>query len=136
MQCKCPIFPQSWAQAIRYNTSVGFFFPEDDLQRRPPEETSITSLIAEPYPDGQRVHVNLEMTPFQSRPHLEVLLTDSKGNEVASASIVEPMTWKLEFTMHLRGSNPGRFKLEARLFYPDGPQAAPVARFFEVPPSN
>ncbi len=101
-----------------------------------PEETHITSLTAEPYPDGERVHVNIEITPFQMRPFIEVLLSDVKGGEVATASIVEPMGWKLELTMHLRGSKAGPFKLEAKLFYPDGPHAAPVLHTFEVPSTN
>ena len=29
-----------------------------------PEETRITSLTAEPYPDGYRLRVNVEMTPY------------------------------------------------------------------------
>ena len=111
---------------------MGFFLPEDDLQRAVPEDTRITSLTAEPYPDGERVRVDIEMTPFQKRPYLEVTLTDASGSEIAAASIVEPMGWKLEFTMHLRGARANPFKLEARLFYPDGPEAEPVSRNFEV----
>lgn len=115
---------------------MDFFFPEDDLQRMTPEETHITSLSAEPYPDGERIRVNIEMTPFQTRPYIEVTLTDVKGNEVATASIVEPMGWKLEFTLHLRGAKGSPFKIEARLFYPDGPQDKPVAQTFDVSSST
>ncbi len=115
---------------------MDFFFPEDDLQRMTPEETHITSLSAEPYPDGERIRVNIEMTPFQTRPYIEVTLTDVKGNEVATASIVEPMGWKLEFTLHLRGAKGSPFKIEARLFYPDGPQDEPVAQTFDVSSST
>ncbi len=111
---------------------MDFFFPEDDLQRAVPEETRITSITTQPYPDGERVHVNLQITPFQKRPYIEVLLTDADGNEVATASIVEPMSWNLEFTMHLRGAAANPFKLEAKLFYPDGPQAEPVSSTFEI----
>ena len=109
-----------------------FFLSEDDLQRATPEETQITLLAAEPYPDGERVHVNIEMTPFQIRPFLEVSLTDANDAEVASASIVEPMSWKLELTMHLRGAKAGPFKLAATLFYPDGPRSLPVIKSFDV----
>ncbi len=114
---------------------MDFFFPEDDLQRFAPEETHITSLTAEPYPDGQRVRVDIETTPFQKRPQLEVTITDANGEEVSTASIVEPMGWKLEFTMHLRGATDGPFKIEARLFYPDGPHPEPVTRSFEINPA-
>ncbi len=111
---------------------MDFFFPEDGLQRMTPEETHITSLSAQPYPDQERVLVNIEITPFQARPYIEVALTDAGGDEVATASIVEPMGWKLEFTMHLRGAKASPFKIEARLFYPDGPQAEPVTHTFEL----
>jgi hypothetical protein len=113
---------------------MDFFFPEDGLERTTPEETRITSLTTQPYPDSERVRVNLEMTPFQTRPYLEVILTDATGEEVAAASVIEPMSWKLEFTMHLRGATKSPFTVEARLFYPDGPHAKPVTQTFELPP--
>jgi hypothetical protein len=105
-----------------------FYLPEDGLERTPPEETRIISLKAEPYEDARRVHVVLEMSPFEKRPHLEVTISDSQGEEVSSASFVEPLAWKLDFTLHLRANpSPGPLTLEARLFYPDGPVAPPVS---------
>ncbi|MGE5774588.1 MAG: hypothetical protein ACM33V_00115 [Chloroflexota bacterium] len=101
-----------------------------------PEETRITSLSAEPYPDGYRLRVNLEMTPFQKRPYLEVILKDASGDEVASSSIVEPMSWKIEFTMHIRGDLNNPYTLEASLFYPDGPSAEPRTFKFNVEPPS
>lgn len=116
---------------------MDFFFPEDQLQRMTPEETHITSLTAQPYPDGYRVHVHIEMTPFQKRPHLEVTLKDADDNEVASTTIVEPLGWKIEFTMHIRGELRNPYTIEASLFYPDGPAAEPQTFQFSVePPAN
>lgn len=113
---------------------MDFFFPDDLAPRQPPEETHITSLRAEPYPDGRRVRVNLEITPFQTRPHVDVTLLDTDDNEVATASLVEPMNWQLEFTLHIRGKADtlGRYRLEARLYYPDGPSAEPVNIEFPI----
>ena len=111
---------------------MDFFFPEDGLERVEPEQTHITALTAEPYPDGNRVRIGLEITPFLKRPYIEMLITDAQGDEVATASIVEPMGWKLEITMHLRGAKPGPFQVQAKLFYPDGPQAEPMTLGFEV----
>jgi len=115
-----------------------FFLPEDHLTRAAPKETRITHLGARPYPDGCRLRVNLEITPFQKRPHLELSVIDSEGEEVASASIVEPMNWKLEFTMHIRGELSNPYTLTASLFYPDGPTAEPrqVAFNVEPPPAD
>jgi len=117
---------------------MDFFFPEDNLNRMTPEETHITSLTAQPYPDGYRLHVNIEITPFQKRPHIEVMLRDSEGEEVASTSIVEPLSWKLEFTMHIRGELKNPYTLDAKLYYPEGPSTEPKTFSFEVlpPPTN
>ena len=113
---------------------MDFFFPEDNLQRMTPEETRITSLSAEPYPDGYRLRVNIEVTPFQKRPYIEVMLNDADGEEVASSSIVEPLSWKLEFTMHIRGELNNPYTVEAKLFYPDGPTTEPQKFSFDVKP--
>jgi len=115
---------------------MDFFFAEDDLERLSPEATRILSLQAEPYPDGERVRVNLEITPFQQRPQIEISLTDANGDEVATTSIVEPMSWNLELTMHLRGATGTPFTLSAQLFYPEGPRPEAVSRMFEVHPQR
>lgn len=113
---------------------MDFFFPEDSLNRMTPEETKILSLSAEPYADGYRLRVKMEVTPFQKRPHIEAVLTDADGNEIASTSLIEPMSWKLEFTMHIRGELNNPYTLEAKLFYPDGPSTEPKTFTFDVKP--
>jgi len=115
---------------------MDFFLPEDNLQRAVPEETQITSLTAQPYPDGYRLRVNIEMTPFQQRPHLEVVLKDADHDEIASSSIIEPLGWKIEFTMHIRGELNNPYTLEARLFYPEGPTAEAQTFTFDVKPPH
>jgi hypothetical protein len=114
--------------------TMDFFFPEDNLTRAVPEETKILSLDAETYPDGRRLHVHIEVTPYQKRPYIEVILTDREGNEVASTSIVEPLSWKLEFTMHVRGKINNPYTLHAKLYFPDGPSQEPVTFSFDVTP--
>ncbi len=111
-----------------------FFFPEDNLIRATPEETQISDLKAEPYPDGYRLRINIEITPFQKRPYIELIITDSEGEEVTSTSIVEPMGWKIELTMHIRGELKNPYTLTAKLFYPDGPTAEPRQVTFDVKP--
>ena len=118
---------------------MDFFFPDQDpnIERFPPEKVSITHIKAEAYPDGQRVRVTLEMTPFEQRPHIEVSLQDADGTEVSSTSIIEPMAWKLEFTLHIRGeARKGSYTLTAHLFYPEGPQAEPYTQKFEILPAS
>lgn len=116
--------------------TMEFFFPDDLAPRQTPEETRITSLGAEPYADDpRRLRVNIEITPFQKRPHIDVTLFDSDGAEVTVTSFVEPLTWRLEFTLHIRGREnvAGKYRLEARLYYTDGPAAEPFNYEFEIP---
>ena len=116
------------------NEFMDLFFPEDLAKLLPPEDVSILKLSAEPYEDGRRVRVNVEISPFEKRPHLEFTLSDSKKQEISIANFVEPMTWKLEFTMHVRTEPAnGPLDLEARLFYPEGPEAEPVTVRFDLP---
>lgn len=117
--------------------TLDFFSPENSM-RATPEETSILSMGAKPYSDGYRLRVNIEITPFQKQPYVEILLINAEGEEVASTNIIEPMGWKLEFTMHLREEelkNP--YTLQATLYYPDGPSKEPQTFSFNVePPSD
>jgi hypothetical protein len=106
----------------------------DNSNRAAPEETNIIGLSAQPYPDGYRLRVNLEITPFQVRPYIEVILRDADGDEAASTNFVEPMSWKLEFTMHIRGELHNPYALSARLYYPDGPAQEPFIYTFNVEP--
>lgn len=111
------------------------FFPEGNLIRSAPQDTKLVVLSAQPYPDARRLRVNLEVTPFLQRPYIELTLKDGDGEEVATVNIVEPMNWKLEFTMHLRGALRNPYTLHACLYYPNGPSDEPRQVSFEVDPA-
>jgi hypothetical protein len=112
-----------------------FFLDDPDIQRLPPDQVRLLSIDAAPYPDRRRLKVRLELTPFEKSPHLEVNLTAPDGREAASVSIIEPAAWKMEFTIHIRqdGDPAGTYRLSARLYYPDGPQAEALEQSFEIP---
>ncbi len=114
-----------------------FFFPdleELNIKKLPPEETRILKLTAEPYADAKRLRVNLEMTPFRVRPHLDMVILDPLGEVVASTSIIEPMAWKQEFTIHLRAARlEGNYKLIMRLFYPPADKEDPKLYRLDIP---
>ncbi len=113
------------------------FFGGPEVERLPPAETRLVELRAQPDPDGKRLRVYLELTPFLKRPNIELLLTDQQGLEVSSASIIEPMGWKLELTLHIRkatsplpsasgqskinldSARTTQYQLSASLTYPD-----------------
>ncbi|MBT3322637.1 MAG: hypothetical protein HN392_10175 [Anaerolineae bacterium] len=114
-----------------------FFFPDLDeinKERTPPEETRILELSAKPYPDARRVRVELEMSPFLVRPHLDLIILDPQGAEAATASIIEPMTWKQVFTVHLRTEKQiGEYTLHLRLFYPPRDEEDPKLFRLDIP---
>ncbi len=100
---------------------TNIFFFESDESLRPPSEVEITTLSAEPYPDGTRVRLTLRITPFQQRPNLEIYARKVGGPIVAEMSVIESMTPTLEFTLHLRGiaETAGDYILRAELYYAD-----------------
>ena len=99
-----------------------FFHDPDDIPL-PPNEVRIRQFAAQPYPDGKRVRVHLEVTPFQKKPSAEIYLLTALGEEVGNVSIIETIDPRMEMTMHLRGATAhGVFTARADLFYQDLPE--------------
>lgn len=97
---------------------MDIFFQDPNEIPLPPAEVRILEFRAAPYPDGRRVRVYLEVTPFQKRPSADVWVRDAGGATVAEITIIESMTRKMEFTVHLRTPNPqGTHSLEASVYY-------------------
>lgn len=105
--------------------NMDFFFPElsengDNLPLSP-EEMRFLEFRADPVLDNDplRARVYVEVTPFQKRPFIEVVLTGEQGQEIATANVIEPLQRKNVFTMHIRDAQQtGTFFLRARLYYP------------------
>ncbi len=97
---------------------MDIFFADPDDVPLPPEEVRIREFKADPWPDGRRVKIFLEVTPFQKRPSGEVLITDHTGQPVATANIIETIDPRMEINMHLRGPvSEGVFTATVVLFY-------------------
>jgi hypothetical protein len=95
-------------------------FDDPETPRKPPAEVRILDLHAEPWPDGRRVRVHLELTPFEQKPNISLTITTAAGDPSASAAIIESFTHKLVITMHLRWIDPtGSYRLEASVSYPE-----------------
>jgi len=108
------------------------FDPEEAL---PPAEVRITELSVEPWPDGRRVKVLTDITPFQKNPNIDALIVDSQGTEIASITIIESMEARLVFTMHLRRPDPsGKYSLRLSLRYDDFGVVDERSLDFEVQP--
>lgn len=114
-----------------------FFINDPNIVRYPPAEIHLLDMRANPASDGKRLRVALDLTPFQQRPIIELNLTDSSGDNVASASIIEPVGWKLELTLHIRktGLTNGKYTLSASLSYPELGEVDRHTIIIEVPVS-
>ena len=86
----------------------------------PPDQTRIRALSAEAWPDGRRIAVDVELTPFQQRPDLHVSIRDADGLEVASVAAMQIRQTQIGFTMHLRQPDTrGEYRVTALIAYPD-----------------
>jgi hypothetical protein len=96
---------------------IQFFNGDHDPQPR--ENVKIEKITAQPYPDGSRVHVTIQVTPFRERPNLILAIHDENDTLVSELNIIETMHFNMEFTMHLRGLDDpaGAYSVTADLFY-------------------
>ena len=103
------------------------FFTSASEAPVPPTEVRVRVLDVAPRPDGVRVNVHMELTPFQQRPNIEVAIHNADARVVAALSVVEAIDPKMDFTMHLRESKPtGSYTLSAFVFYSDVEANAPA----------
>ena len=106
---------------------MDIFFRDPNEIPLPPEEVRIVRFEAEPWSDGRRVHIYLEVSPFQKRPNGGISIINAAGDELADISIIETMDSKMEFTLHLRGAELiGPFTALAYISYPEEPPEEPV----------
>ncbi len=84
----------------------------------PPSEVRIRDLQVKPGSAHDRVHVYLEVDPFQRKPNLDITIYNLEGLEIAGTSIIESMVRKMEFTMLFRRKmGTGDYRLVSTLFY-------------------
>jgi hypothetical protein len=97
----------------------------------PPEQVRFRSLDIHPYPDGGRVKLTFDLTPFQSAPDLGIEVFDQSGQEVASLVVIGAHTHQLELTAHLRPRDPAdKYNLKANLSYEELGQVDLLEREF------
>lgn len=102
---------------------MDLFFRDPDEIPLPPDQVRIRKFRAEPWPDGRRVKITFELTPFLKRPNGEITIYNAHGEEATSLSIIETMDPRLEFTVHLRGVDlTGPFRAVAAVFYREDPE--------------
>src|SRR5690242_14843718 len=98
------------------------FFADPGLAPRPRSEIRMEAFRLAPYPDGRRVRVEIELTPFApgDRPNLEITAAKIDGTQVGSTTIIESVQRIFGLTMHLREPEPsGKYIFQAELYYGD-----------------
>lgn len=92
-----------------------------DSAPQPRANVKIERLDVTPHPDGWRVKLNIEVTPFQERPSLEIRVSTAAGRLVSELTVIETMHARMEFTVHLRGlqSPIGEYVAQVDLYYDD-----------------
>jgi hypothetical protein len=101
---------------------MGFFLADPEIERLPPSGTRLLDLQAEPYPNRNLLRVTFNLTPFHQGPTLDLILTDSAGKIVSSASIVEPVVCNLEVNLHIHKAHEttsGLYRLTGVLSFPE-----------------
>ena len=97
---------------------MDIFFSDPSEIPLPPEEIRIRDLRAKPGSDSSRLHVFLEVDPFQKRPNVDLAILDQTGQEIATTSIIESMARKMELTMLFREKPAnGNYRLVSTLYY-------------------
>ena len=69
----------------------------------PPEKVRVEKVSATPYPDGRRVKVAVELSPFREQPDLDIDILDAQGRAVAGVNVIGVMNFRTAFVLHLRG---------------------------------
>ena len=97
---------------------MDIYLSDPDEIPLPREEVRIKDLRAEPWQDGRRVKVYLEVDPFQVRPNADLVIYDDSSREIAHANIIESLDRKMEVTLHLRGEFISKnYTLDVTLYY-------------------
>jgi hypothetical protein len=100
----------------------------------PPEDVRVRSLNVEPYPDGKRLALDLDVTPFQEAPDLAIRIQDRHDNLIASTDVIEASDPKMRLTIHIRGPAPqGPLAAVVEVHYQDQGQVDSKQVGFEFP---
>jgi hypothetical protein len=84
----------------------------------PPNEVRIRELRIDPFPDHRRIRISLQITPFQTRPNIDILITNENEEESGSLTIIESIDPKMEFTVHLKDVEPsGKYIMSSQIYY-------------------
>lgn len=97
-------------------------FEDEQEPLRPPADVRFRDAAVEVLPDGRRLRLWLEISPFQTAPNLEILVFNPEGEEAASTTMIGAMGPQMNLVLHLRGPlSSGMYRVEMFMWYEDEP---------------
>ena len=73
------------------------FFNGSHHDPQPRENVNVEDVRITPYPEGTRIHVEVDVTPFRERPNLLLAIHDEDDQVVSELNIIETMHFNMEF---------------------------------------
>ncbi|MDX1662195.1 MAG: hypothetical protein R3272_00275 [Candidatus Promineifilaceae bacterium] len=94
------------------------FFDDADDPRREPEEVRLRNLGLFVHEDRRRIALGFDITPFRERPSLEVQVTNERGEQAGSMTVIQAMESNFHLTLHLRDQDPtDLYQIDVVLYY-------------------
>jgi hypothetical protein len=112
------------------------FFADPGLAPKPRSEIRIEKFAVSAYPEGRRVRIEIELTPFipADRPNIEITAFRADGMRVGSTTIIEAVQRLIALTMHLREPEQpqGDYQFTADLYYGEEPPQHSVTEVLTI----
>ncbi|MCA9873142.1 MAG: hypothetical protein KC441_05790 [Anaerolineales bacterium] len=82
------------------------------------EDVRLNDLGLYVYPDGRRVAVGFNLTPFLEKPSIEVRVVNERGEPAGWLNVIETIETNFSLTMHLRDKEPtSHYEVTATVYY-------------------
>lgn len=85
---------------------INFYDNSDNDRPVLREDVRIRDIQLDVSPEGRRVAVEIQLTPFIERPTLRLQLTNGRGEPSGSLTVIETMAHVVELVLHLRDRQP------------------------------
>ena len=82
------------------------------------EDVRLNDLGLYVYPDGRRVTMGFNVTPFLEKPSIEVRVVNERGEPAGWLNVIETIETNFSLTMHLRDKEPtSHYEVTATVYY-------------------
>jgi hypothetical protein len=114
------------------------FESDDELGNKlSPLETRLVEVRPEIREQGKKIRLFVTITPFEQPPNLTVKILDQDGLECSRVTLVNLLSSKVVFTMHLRAEPlPGTYKIISDLHYEETGTMDTQETQFTLPPDE